>query len=291
MKKGAFLPTLYLVLFIGIALLFLVFLPEVFSGKRQLESVALEIFGFEVRWYGIIIGFGALVGYFFILSDALRARMNRDNVESAVLISLVFGLFGARVGFALQNINHFLSFPLEFFNTRAGGLSIHGALICAAIALFVFAKMKKLSFFDLINVVSPPVLLSIAIGRWGNFFNREIIGRPTDLPWKMFVPLSDRPKELISESFFHPVFLYESLALVLIFAIYWLFLRDKKIGFAYTFIGYCVVRIVVEFFRIDYKPIFVYLDLAQIVSFVIILLIAVINFYARRHGKPRTVRS
>jgi len=280
-------------LFAILSLFFLVRLPEIFSGREQLNPIAFSIFNFSVKWYGILIALGALSAYFFISFDAKYKKLDKNTVESAVLIALIFGLIGARAGFVIQNIPHFLSFPLEIFNTRMGGLSIHGALVLGLIALYLYLrKSKKISFSEIINLISPSVLIAIAIGRWGNLFNYEIIGRPTNVWWGMFVPLQYRIDEVMQYEFFHPVFFYESILLVVLFIFYRIFLTGKNVGFVYAFVGYCAVRIIVEFFRIDYRPIFVGFDLAQIVSFVIIICVVLINKkMGTKNGKSRAVHS
>lgn len=276
-----------LLIFAFILLFLLVYLPEIFAGRQILDPVAFSIYSFSVKWYGILIALGALVAYLFINDEAKRRGIDRNTVESAVLVALIFGLIGARLGFVIQNVSYFLASPLEIFNTRLGGLSIHGALILGLVALYLYLKKsKKVQFGEIIDLVSPAVLLAIAIGRWGNLFNYEIVGQPTDFLWKMFVPLQYRVNDFSSSEFFHPVFLYESVLLAVLFIIYRLYLREKEIGFVYAFVGYCDVRIFVEFFRIDYRPIFVGLDLAQIVSFVIIIAVLLINQKIRaKNGK------
>jgi phosphatidylglycerol:prolipoprotein diacylglycerol transferase len=117
------------------------------------------------------------------------------------------------------------------------------------------------------------VLISGAIGRFGNFFNQEIIGRPTDFFAKMYIFDGYRPAGYEQYNFFHPVFLYESLLLAAFFCLY-IFVFKRKFGekfaIAYTLIAYSLSRIAVEPFRIDYKPLFAKLDLAQLVSIGII---------------------
>jgi phosphatidylglycerol:prolipoprotein diacylglycerol transferase len=101
--------------------------------------------------------------------------------------------------------------PQEIIAIWHGGIAIHGAIIGGAIATLIFSKLNKIPFWQLADLVSPALILGQAIGRWGNFFNSEAFGRPTDLPWKLYIPPANRPPEYITASFFHPTFLYESI--------------------------------------------------------------------------------
>lgn len=281
---SSFIKILAFVLF---ALLFLVFLPQVFSGRHELNPITASVGPLVLRWYGVLIALGAFIAYLIVDSESKRKKKNQGQIESIVFWTLFFGLIGARIGFAIQNISYFSEFPQEFFKLYHGGLSIHGALIGGIIALGICAKNFKTSFMEIANIISPPVLLAIAIGRWGNFFNQEIIGKPAYIPWKMYVGVANRPAGYESDSFFHPVFLYESLALIAAFLFYWKFLRDKNIGLAYTLSVYCLVRIIVEFWRIDYKPIVLGLDLAQIVSIAIIIAVILIYLVSNRNQNAK----
>ena len=287
-QNSALRASLAMALFAAVFLLFFVLLPEVFNGERELNPIAVSYGGLSVRWYGILIALGALVAYLLIESESKREKVESNQLESVVLLVLLFGLLGARLGFVIQNVTYFAHLPLEILKFYHGGLSIHGALIGGLVALYISTRKTKLSFYKIANIISPPVLLAIAIGRWGNFFNQEIIGKPAQIPWKMYVAVLNRPVGLENVEFFHPVFLYESLALVLIFSLFWLFLRDKNIGLIYTLCGYCAVRIVVEFWRVDYKPIFLKFDLAQIVSFAIILLVLITYYFGRKYAKSKS---
>lgn len=278
-----------LVAFIFVMLLFFVFLPSVFSGERSINGTAFAIGSFEVRWYGIMIGLGAIAAYSFIFAESKRKNVIPENIDSVILLVFVLGLIGGRLGFVIQNISYFSRNPLEMIKLYHGGLSIHGALICGLIALLISAKIFKVSFYKIADTIAPPVLLAIAIGRWGNFFNQEIIGQPTNVPWKMYVATFYRPAGFEGYTYFHPVFIYESLSLTIIFFLYWRLLRDRNIGLIFTLYAYCLVRIIVEFWRIDYKPIILGLDLAQIVSFAIILATGIIYYLAKKYVRTRTI--
>ncbi|RMF27570.1 MAG: prolipoprotein diacylglyceryl transferase, partial [Cyanobacteria bacterium J083] len=154
------------------------------------------------------------------------------------------------------------------------GIAIHGAVIGGAIAALIFAKVKKVSFWQLADIVTPGLILGQAIGRWGNFFNSEAFGRPTNLPWKLYIPPSRRPPEYINYDYFHPTFLYESIWNLLVFALllYLFFwglknphrLKVGTIALVYL-IAYSLGRFWIEGLRTD-SLMFMGLRIAQIVS-------------------------
>ena len=100
-----------------------------------------------------------------------------------------------------------------------GGIAIHGALIGGFLSVFLFCKSKNIHLKTFLDVLIPSIILGQSIGRWGNFFNNEAFGLPTNLPWKLFIPIQNRPIEFINYQFFHPTFLYESLWNFLIFIV------------------------------------------------------------------------
>ncbi len=255
-----------------LAYFYISYLPRAFAGDIIPNAEIFSIGNIAVRWYGLLIAVGALAGYILAEKRLVKNGVSRSIIENVLLVTIVSGLIGARIGFVIQNIPFYSKNIVEIFAVWHGGLSIQGAMIAGIIGLTILAKRYKLSFLILANSISPHIMLSSAIGRYGNFFNQEIVGKPSDkIPWKMFVADSSRPVGYESFSFYHPVFLYESILLILAYVIY-LLMRNKygdKIGFVYTLVLYGAIRIIVEFFRIDYRPIFLYLDLAQWVSIAI----------------------
>jgi phosphatidylglycerol:prolipoprotein diacylglycerol transferase len=226
----------------------------------------------SLRWYGFLIGLAVLISYYLALREIKKEKIDEGKFDSIFLITVLSGIIGARLGFVMQGTSFFFSNPKEIFAFWDGGLSIHGAIILGSTALIITSKIYKINFFRLANIISPYLLLSGAIGRWGNYFNREIIGKPTEGFLKMFIPEQSRPSGYLQFSHFHPVFLYESILLFSAFILFIIFKNKlKKYAIAYTLVTYSLIRIIVEFWRIDYKPICWHLDLAQLVSFGIII--------------------
>ena len=241
-------------------------------------DVAFSIFNFPIYYYGIIISFAIFVGYYvaYILFkkyyDAEKAKYIIDFSPYLILI----GILGARIYYCLVNFQYYAQSPLEIFNIRQGGLSIHGMILFGIIALFVFAKKYKTSFKKLADVFLCGSILAQSIGRWGNFFNSEAFGTPTNLPWKLYISPAHRPIEYLNFEYFHPTFLYESILDLIIFLILIIFFKKLsktpgKIACLYLIL-YSVARIAVEACRIDSVLSIVGFPVAQLVSFFLIII-------------------
>lgn len=220
-------------------------------------EVAFNIFGFPVYFYGIILAFAILVG---VYSAYFLYKKFYGNDKASCIIDfspyiIIIGIIGARLYYCLVNYSYYTAHPFEIFYVRQGGLSIHGMIIIGILTLFAFSKTYKMSFLKLIDVFLCGTALGQSIGRWGNFFNSEAFGTPTNLPWKLFIPISHRPPQYINFEYFHPTFLYESiLDLIIFIVLLFLFKRLSKypgmLACLYL-IMYSFARIFVEHFRVD----------------------------------------
>jgi phosphatidylglycerol:prolipoprotein diacylglycerol transferase len=166
---------------------------------------------FALRWYGLLIALAVLAGL------ALATRLGKARGIDPALIAdllplLVLGaVIGARIYYVALEWRQYADNPLEALAIWRGGIAIHGALIGGALITILYCRWRRQAFWPLLDVLMPAVALGQAIGRWGNFFNSEAFGVPTDLPWKLTIPAVNRPPEFIDQIHFHPTFLYESL--------------------------------------------------------------------------------
>ena len=165
----------------------------------------------SLRWYGLLIALAVLVGLM------LSTRLGRDRgLEPAVIADLLpvlvlSAVIAARAYYVIFEWRQFASHPIQALYIWQGGIAIHGALIGGTLATIVYCRVRHLPFWTLVDVVVPSVALGQAIGRWGNFFNSEAFGLPTDLPWKLTILDSSRiPWRYQGFTTFHPTFLYES---------------------------------------------------------------------------------
>jgi phosphatidylglycerol:prolipoprotein diacylglycerol transferase len=166
---------------------------------------------FALRWYGLLIAVAVLAGL------SLATRLGRPRGIEAVVIAdllplLVLGaVVGARLYYVVLEWRQYAANPLDALAIWRGGIAIHGALIGGVLTTVLFCLWRRQPFWNLLDVLVPSVALGQAIGRWGNFFNSEAFGLPTNLPWKLEIPAASRPPEFLDQLYFHPTFLYESL--------------------------------------------------------------------------------
>lgn len=233
-----------------------------------LENVPknFSIFGFSIAYYGVIIGIGVLAGLLTAVHNAKKSRQNADIYWDFAIYAIIFSVIGARLYYVAFEWDNYKDNLLSIFNTRGGGMAIYGAVIGAFITLFVYAKIKKTNAFQMGDTAVPGLILGQAIGRWGNFVNREVFGEYTDNLLAMRLPveavrsrdISDNLAAHIAEGTnyiqVHPTFLYESLWNLFIFILLMIYSKHKKfhgeICLMY-FAGYGLGRFVIEGIRTD----------------------------------------
>jgi phosphatidylglycerol:prolipoprotein diacylglycerol transferase len=166
---------------------------------------------FALRWYGLLIAVAVLLGL-TLASRLARVRGIDPMIVADLLPLLVLGaVLGARLYYVALEWRQYAGNWGEMIAIWRGGIAIHGALIGGGITTVLYCRWRRQAFWPLLDVLLPAVALGQAIGRWGNFFNSEAFGLPTDLPWKLQIPLQNRPLEFIGSLYFHPTFLYESI--------------------------------------------------------------------------------
>lgn len=171
----------------------------------------IELGPLAIRWYGLLIALAVLLG--LVISSRLARRRGFENglISDLLPLLVLAAVVGARAYYVLFEWRQYRINWLEALQIWRGGIAIHGALIGGVLAVIGFCRWRRLSFWSLMDVLVPSVALGQAIGRWGNFFNSEAFGLPTDLPWKLSIPLASRPAGYLANEWFHPTFLYESL--------------------------------------------------------------------------------
>ena len=163
--------------------------------------VAFTIFGFDIRWYGILIAAGMLIAILISYYRAPIFDIKPDDAFDVALVMIPVGVIGARIYYVIFNWSYYAGDFLRMINIRNGGLAIHGGLIFGTLAVILMCRHRHISFLNLLDLYFPTVALAQAIGRWGNFFNNEAHGVETDLPWAV----------IINGKGYHPTFLYESI--------------------------------------------------------------------------------
>ena len=233
-----------------------------------------------IRWYGFLIASAIIIGITLSQSLAKRRQVDLDLIGDLAIWAVIAALLCARLYYVLFQWQDYAQHPSDIVAIWKGGIAIHGAILGGTVAMLIFARLNKISFWQLADLVVPALALGQAIGRWGNFFNSEAFGTPTDLPWKLFIPPSRRPLEYLNYDYFHPTFLYESLWDLLVFAaLLFLFFRGLRhlerlkvgtLGLFYL-VAYSSGRIWIEGFRTD-SLMLGPLRIAQVVSLVAIAL-------------------
>ena len=252
------------------------------------NDIAFSIFNFPIYYYGIILSFSIFVGvlatYYLYKNFYIEKASYIIEFSSYIIL---FGIIGARLYYCFVNYPYYLYQPLDIFNIRQGGLSIHGMIIAGVLSLYFLARRYKMSFFKLTDAFLCATPLAQSIGRWGNFFNSEAFGSPTDLPWKLYIAPIHRPIEYINYEYFHPTFLYESILDFFIFIILLsLFKKMSKTPGIITclyLILYSIVRIFVEHFRIDSVLYISGIPIAQLVSILLILFALILFLFIKKH--------
>jgi phosphatidylglycerol:prolipoprotein diacylglycerol transferase len=264
------------------------------------NGTSLQLCTRDIYWYGLLVTLGTLVGAFVADREARRRGKDPDHVWNALIMVMVFGLIGARLYHVVSspadsstNLQHYLENPVEiiaFWDGGLRGLGIFGAILGGTFGLWVYTRWRKLDFLEWGDICVLGLPIGQAIGRWGNYFNQELYGTPTTLPWGVPVAAEYRLPRYASEpptARFHPTFLYESLWCLLVFFVlsyvahYWdERLRKGDLVLLYLIL-YPLGRILVEFQRPDAWTVYG-LPMAQIVSLLLIFGAALLLMF--RHG-------
>lgn len=236
----------------------------------HLKSVGdhITILGFDIAYYGIIIGIGILAGIFIAAMEAKRTGQNPEDYYDLAIYAVIFSIIGARIYYVIFSWDMYKRDLLSIFNIRQGGLAIYGGVIAAVITVIVFARLKGLSAPLLMDTAGLGLVAGQMIGRWGNFFNREAFGEYTDSFLAMRLPvdavrgsditeLMRKHMETVDDVAFiqvHPTFLYESLWCLLVLVVLLLYRKHKQFDgeiFLLYLAGYGFGRFWIERLRTD----------------------------------------
>lgn len=229
---------------------------------------SFSVFGFQIALYGVIIGIGVICGVLMAVHVSKKENMDPDMVWDFAIYAIIFSIIGARIYYVIFEWDMYKDNLLSVFNLRNGGLAIYGAVIAAFLTLFIYTRIKKQSFLQMVDVCVPGLILGQAIGRWGNFTNREVFGGYTDNLLAMRLPVDAVRSRDITEQVrehiiavngvdyiqVHPTFLYESLWNLLILCLMLLYHRHKKFNGETWLLylgGYGLGRFWIEAIRTD----------------------------------------
>ena len=214
---------------------------------HNIDPVLWSFGPFQIRYYGLFFVLGFVIAYFLFNYLAKRKELSitKEDITDLFLYVIAGTILGARIFYVfVYNLTFYLDNPSEIIAIWHGGLSFHGALIGAVIAVLIFTKKKKIDFYEIADLSVIPLALGLALGRLGNFTNGELYGRITDVPWAFRFP--------DAEGFRHPSQIYESFKNFTIFLALWA-IKDKKLPKGFMFwlfvVMYSALRFIVEFFR------------------------------------------
>lgn len=267
----------------------------------------ISIGSFSIAYYGIIISFGMLCGYFMVAYQAKRTGQNQEMYIDLVLLDIVFAVIGARVYYVIFSWDYYSKNLIEVFNIRGGGLAIYGGIIAGVITTLIFSKVKKISFFRLLDTTCTGLLIGQIIGRWGNFCNREAFGKYTDSLFAMQIRQSDVNSSYITEEIsqnivtinaihyiqVHPTFLYESMWNICVLVFILFYTKHQKYDgqlFLIYLLGYGMGRVWIEGLRTDQLVLFgTGIAVSQILSGLLVVFSA--SILISRYVKIRRNRS
>jgi len=254
-----------------------------------------------VRWYGFLIASAVLIGVTLSQNLAKRRQVNPELLADLAIWLVIAAIPAARIYYVVFQWEQYQNNPGDIIAIWKGGIAIHGAILGGTIAAVIFAKIQKVSIWVLADLVMPSLALGQAIGRWGNFFNSEAFGRPTDLPWKLYIPPASRPFDYANFEYFHPTFLYESIWNLLVLGLLlFIFFQSLKptspiktgtLALVYL-VAYSIGRFFVEGLRTD-SLMAGQLRTAQIVSLILISLgaFSLVWLYKLQRSLPDVVNN
>lgn len=268
---------------------------------EKLNRVAFSVFGFEIYWYGILMGLAVLVGLMVVRREARLTGQNPDDYLDFLLYAIICSIIGARLYYVVFSWDSFKDDLLKIFALREGGIAIYGSIIGAALCAVVYTRIKKLNFWKFGDTLVLGLVIGQVIGRWGNFINREVFGGYTDGLFAMRYlksQVGNIPEAVLEHTVVYnsaeyiqvqPTFLYESLWNLGLFIFLMLFKKHKKFDgeiCALYFLGYGTARFWIEGMRTD-QLIIAHTGIAvsQILSAVLVIVSLICILFFRKRSR------
>lgn len=263
----------------------------------------ISVFGFDVAYYGIIIGTAILLGFWIATSEAKRTGQNPEDYLDMGIFGVIVGIAGARIYYVIFSWDMYKDNLLDIFNLREGGLAIYGGVIGAVMAVLICAKVKHISAPLIFDTIAMALVNGQMLGRWGNFFNREAFGEYTDSLFAMKLPVDAVRSGDITDLMWknvqsvdgvqyiqvHPTFLYESFWCAVVLLVLFLYQKHKKYNgelFLMYLFGYGLGRAWIEGLRTDQLILpGVGLPVSQLLACAIVVITGVMMIYMRKCHK------
>ncbi len=279
-------------IFLPVLIILVYFLNRIFSGAIILPQVFF-IGPLKIHYYGLTMATAVTAGFYLAIKRSGKFGLKVSQAEDLLFWIIIGGFFGARLYHIFSSFDYYILHPVDALKVWNGGLSIFGALLGGFIVLWAYNKLltTHYSLLAILDWLTPSLILGQVIGRFGNLFNYEAFGYPTNLPWKMFVPYVFRPQGFLVDSFFHPFFMYEVLGgMLIIFLLFWAedrtyFKRAGRLFFFYLLL-YNSLRFGLEFIRID--SVFIGFFRLNSLTSLILCIFALIGFFNFRSNGSKT---
>ncbi|WP_221644853.1 prolipoprotein diacylglyceryl transferase [Listeria grandensis] len=257
-----------------------------------LDPVAIQLGGISIRWYGVIIATAVVVALLIALQEAKKRNVDRELLVDLLIWAIPIAIISARIYYVLFEWGYYKDHLNEIIKIWHGGIAIHGALIGSVLTAVIFARIKKVSFWQLADIVAPSLIIAQAIGRWGNFMNQEAHGGPTT---RAFLESLHLPDFIINQMYidgiyYQPTFLYESIWNVIGFIILLILRRTRILRgelFLSYVIWYSIGRYFIEGLRTDSLMLTDTLRMAQFISIVLVAAsVALIAYFRVKKDRP-----
>jgi phosphatidylglycerol---prolipoprotein diacylglyceryl transferase len=248
---------------------------------HNLNPVLINLFGLQIRWYGLMYVLGILIVYFFLNYHRKEIKMSKDDVSNFSFYLAVFMLLGGRLGYVIfYGLMNYLRNPLDILKVWQGGMSFHGSFLMATLFVYFYSKKHKINFLKFADYVILPIPITLMLGRIGNFINGELIGRVCNCSYGIVYP-----PESISR---YPSQLFEALKNLFLFSVLFAGFKKLKEGsiFFGFILGYGILRIIVEFFRVP-EIVFFNVTMGQLLSIPMIIVgaLGLVLIHVRRFHK------
>ena len=254
--------------------------PE-FNIYLKISNIAFQIGNIKIYWYAIFIDLSFIIGILGIKKECKKNKIDYENILELIIIIIPISIIFARLYYVIFNLDYYLEDPLEIINIKNGGLAIYGGILGAVIAILIYATKNKMHVLNIFDICVPYLALGQAIGRWGNFFNKEAYGIETNNIFRMGIVENGIYMEV------HPTFLYESICDFILFLILIIFRKHKKYDGQLTLIyllGYSSVRFIIEGLRTD-SLMLGNIRISQLISVIIFIVSLIILLYKKYRDK------
>lgn len=256
---------------------------------KPIDRVAIDLGFVQVYWYAVFILSGIFLGLWIAVRESERRNLPKDTIVDLVFIGLPISVIVSRIYYVIFKWEYYAAHPMEIIAIWKGGLAMHGVLIGAVLTTIMFAKVRKINFWKLLDILAPSLILAQAIGRWGNFINQEAHGGPVSREFleSLYLPDFIINQMYIEGTYYHPTFLYESLwnfgGFMMLMLLRRANLRQGELFLTYL-IYYSAGRFFIEGMRTDSLMLTEYLRIAQVMSIALILVSILLIWYRRKKG-------